>query len=319
MISNTKYPLSKLAFGCEPLGGTDWGKVDMAQIRKSIEYAYDNGINIFDVADVYGLGNAEIELAKALGPRIREAFIITKFGVRWEYKGNSERARTFKDSSPKYMVQALESSLRRLKLDVIPMYFIHWPDDNIKLEDSIAALELVKAEGKILNYGISNFFNFNETLFSKYNISAFQGPLSLLDFERSISIFKAAMKTGVKTFSYGPLAQGLLSGKFDQNMNFDINDRRSRLPHFQLEQWENNNKILESLSFISSSYNKSISQIAIRWVIDNFDIDSVIIGAKNCDQVKINIETLDFTLKKSDLDLLNKVCGYESLESKPIA
>lgn len=312
MNINTKYPLSKLTFGCEPLGGTDWGKIDISEIRKSIEFAFDHGINAFDVADVYGLGNAEMELSKALGLKIKEAFVITKFGVRWEYNENGNRASTYKDSSPKYMIQALESSLRRLKLDCIPLYFIHWPDNNTKLDETIEALEKVKSEGKISNYGISNFFNFeNETLFRKYKISAFQGPLNLIDFKRAINIFNSAKKAGVTTFSYGPLAQGLLTGKFNQFTKFEVDDRRSRLPHFQLGEWDSNNKILEILSSISHNYNKSISQIAIRWIIDNCNIDSVIIGAKNISQVRSNIETINFNLEQDDIQILNNIIGYD--------
>ena len=315
MNINTKYPLSKLTFGCEPLGGTDWGKIDISEIRKSIEFAFDHGINTFDVADVYGLGNAEMELSKALGLKIKEAFIITKFGIRWEYNENGNRASTYKDSSPNYMIQALESSLRRLKIDCIPLYFIHWPDDNTKLDETIEALEKVKSEGKILNYGISNFFNFeNEALFRKYKISAFQGPLNLIDFKRAINVFDSAKKAGATTFSYGPLAQGLLTGKFNQFTKFEIDDRRSRLSHFQLEEWDLNNKLLETLSSISSNYNKSVSQIAIRWVIDNCDIDSVIVGAKNISQVKSNLETLEFILQKNDIELLDEISGFDSCE-----
>lgn len=311
MKINTKYPLSKLTFGCEPLGGADWGKIDLAEIRESIEFAFDLGINVFDVADVYGLGNAEIELAKALGPKIREAFIITKFGVRWENNEQGNRAITYKDASPKYMLYALESSLRRLKLDTIPLYFIHWPDDKTLLEDTIDALDKVKAEGKIMNYGISNFFNFDYESFSqKQNISAYQGPLNLIDFKRSINVFKSAKRASVTTFSYGPLAQGLLTGKFNQSTKFDLDDRRSRLPHFQNENWDINNQILHSLNQISKKYNKSPSQIAIRWVIDNCNIDSVITGAKSRDQVSSNIETLNFILECDDIELLNNVIGY---------
>ena len=83
------------------------------------------------------------------------------------------------------------------------------------------------------------------------------------------------------------------------------------MPHFQLEEWDSNNKILEVLSSISYKYNKSISQIAIRWVIDNCNIDSVIIGAKNISQVRSNIETFDFKLEQDDIQILNNIVGYD--------
>jgi aryl-alcohol dehydrogenase-like predicted oxidoreductase len=312
MNINTRHPLSELTFGCEPLGATDSGAIDITEIRKAIEYAFGCGINVFDVADVYGLGNAELELKKALGNKIKEAFIITKFGVRWDLNDGGGRARTFRDSSPKYMVKALEESLRRLELDTIPLYLVHWPDNDTNLDDTIEALEKVKSDGKIMNYGVSNFFNFNnETLFNKYDISAFQGPLNLIDFERSKNVFNSARNAGVKTFSYGPLAQGLLTGKFNKFTKFHQNDRRSRLSHFQLGQWEMNEKILDGLNTIASINGKSISQIAIRWVLDNCKINSVIIGAKNIEQVISNNKTLNFALSKDEINLLNEIIGYK--------
>lgn len=311
MNINTRYPLSELTFGCEPLGGTDWGEVDINEIRKAINFAFDSGINVFDVADVYGLGNAELELKKALGDKIKEAFIITKFGVRWYSNSDIGRAKTFKDSSPKYMVQALEASLRRLELDTIPLYLVHWPDNETNLDDTIEALDKVKSEGKVMNYGISNFFNFNETLFKKYSISGFQGPLNLIDFDRSVNVFNSAKNAEVMTFSYGALAQGLLTGKFDKFTKFNQNDRRSRLSHFQPSQWQKNAKILDGLNNVATIKEKSISQIAIRWVLDNCKIDSVIIGAKNIEQVKSNNETLNFVLSKDELIFLNEIIGYK--------
>lgn len=313
-MKNNSSQISKLAFGCEPLGGTDWGTVNIKEIHRAIQYAFDCGISAFDVADVYGLGKAELELSKALGSKIREAFIITKYGVRWENKNLGERAKTYIDNSPEYMIKALESSLKRLNLEAIPLYFIHWPDEKTKLEVIVEALEKIKQEGKILNYGVSNLFKIEDLNEFKTNkLFAYQGPLNLVDFKRSLAAFEVAKKYGMKTFSYGPLAQGLLTGKFNKKSKFEMNDRRSRLPHFHPDQWYENNKILEVLNQISLQYDKSISQIAIRWVMDNCAINSVIVGAKNCEQVKSNIETLNFKLEKNDIDIINKVVGYESI------
>lgn len=312
MKFSIKYPVSKLAFGCEPLGGTDWGQIDLNEIRSAISFALELGINVFDVADVYGLGRAEEELSKTLGKKINDVFIITKFGVRWENESINKRARTYKDASPEYMIKALEGSLRRLKVDTIPLYLIHWPDGKTNVEDTLDALEKQKNKGKILNYGISNFFTEDtKNLFENFNVSAYQGPLNLLDYSRTDSIFKIAAQFKIKTFSYGPLAQGLLTGKFDNKTKFELNDRRYRLPHFQQDHWDLNNKILNALADISIKKNKTISQVAIRWVIDNFNIDSVIIGAKSRKQVELNIGALNFQLENSEIETLNSIIGYK--------
>jgi aryl-alcohol dehydrogenase-like predicted oxidoreductase len=306
-----KSKISRITFGCEPLGGTDWGNFDLNEVHKAIKRAVERGINSFDVADVYGLGKAEIELSKALGSYRKEAFIISKFGVRWDQSTEGGRAKTYLDSSPNYLFKALENSLKRLKIDAIPLYLVHWPDENTKIEDTLMALEKVKKEGKIIQFGISNFFS--QSLykrFTDFNISAIQVPLNLIDFKRSENVFKEAKNQNVSTLSYGPLAQGLLSGKYNLMTNFDKSDRRSRLAHFQSCQWPNNLKIIQTLDNLSDKYDKSISQIAIRWVIDNFNIDSVIVGAKNVNQIESNIDTLNFKLEKDDIDFLNKIVGY---------
>jgi aryl-alcohol dehydrogenase-like predicted oxidoreductase len=149
--------VSRIIFGCEALGGTDWGKVDVPAVQAAVAHAWDRGINTFDVADVYGLGRAETALAEALGPRRHDAVIITKFGVNWRQGKNGGRAETFRDASPAHAKKAAENSLRRLKIDCIPLYLVHWPDPRTPLADTRAALEELKAAGKIRRYGLSNF------------------------------------------------------------------------------------------------------------------------------------------------------------------
>ena len=156
-LNYSYYPPSRLTIGCEPLGGNDWGKYDVGEVRKTISMAIDYGITSFDTADVYGLGKSEEELSKALGEDRHKAFIISKVGVRWEKNVKSQRSKTFKDSSPEYIRTALENSLRRLRVEAIPLYMVHWPDKKSSNNNVMECLESLKVSGKILNYGISNF------------------------------------------------------------------------------------------------------------------------------------------------------------------
>ncbi len=299
---------TKLVLGCEPLGGTDWGKVNKSEVYKSIRRALDFGINTFDIADVYGLGKAEMELSKVLGKDRKNAFIITKFGIRWEAPVGRNRAFTYRDSSADYMNNALDASLKRLKIDTIPLYFIHWPDSKCNLENTIEALERAKEKGKIVNYGLSNF-NIEaipDHIFKDYSISAYQGCMNIVEAERDLKNFKKAIAHNLTTFGYGPLAQGLLSGKYNQYSNFDQSDRRFRLPHFQNGNWENNRSILDLLQILSKKYNKSISQLAIRWAFDGYKVvDCVIAGAKTPDQVEKNYGSLGFELSINDIQMIN--------------
>jgi myo-inositol catabolism protein IolS len=301
-------PPSRMAMGCEPLGGIDWGIFDIKLARRAVKTAWDNGITTFDTADVYGLGQGEEELSKALGKRKHEAFIITKFGVRWHKNSLGGRAKTYKDASPSYLVTALEDSLSRLKVDAISLYLVHWPDKNTNIEDTLFALEKIRQEGKILNYGLSNFDPETiDTVANLYPISAIEGPYSLIDRNRGGPMFEMARKHSITCFAYGPFAQGLLTGKFTRQTVFSPNDRRSRLPHFSKKKWEHNMTILNTLKELSHSYQKTPAQIAIRWVLDSGNIDIVIAGAKSPIQVKDNANSLYFKLSPEDVQKLNKV------------
>ena len=110
------------------------------------------GVNLFDTADVYGLGHSEELLAETLGSRRKEVVLCSKFGVKWDNSG-----RTLMDVSPAYLRKALEASLRRLRVDCIPLYYIHWPDGVTPLSETVAELERARGEGKIRWIGVSNF------------------------------------------------------------------------------------------------------------------------------------------------------------------
>ena len=305
-LNYSYYPPSRLTIGCEPLGGTDWGKYDISEVRKTISMAIDYGITSFDTADVYGLGKSEEELSKALGEDRHKAFIISKFGVRWEEDMHSKRSKTFKDSSPKYIRTALENSLRRLRVETIPLYMVHWPDKKLSNNIVMDCLDSLKVSGKILNYGISNFDrNSIKSIAENWELSSIQDSFNLIDYEKNLSIFRNARSLKLSTFSYGTLAQGLLSNKFSQYPLFPSNDRRSRLTNFRKDNWDENKKKITKLNLVAQKYDKPCSSIAIRWALDSGYIDSAIVGVKNIGQLKENICSLDWNLTKEDISLLS--------------
>jgi aryl-alcohol dehydrogenase-like predicted oxidoreductase len=301
-LKSSGFEITPLGLGCEPLGGTDWGNIDLVQARAAVVRAFELGVRVFDTADVYGLGRSEIELSKALGANRHKATIITKFGIRWEGYGEKERAVTYKDSSPSYLMEAVENSLRRLRIDTIPLYLIHWPDQNTLIDDTLDALDRLKTQGKIISYGLSNFDHKSiESLVQKYNVSAVELPYNLVErakLEQASNILKTS---NILSFSYAPLAQGLLTGKYTSNTKFDNSDRRYRLPQFSPQMWKRNKKLLDSLESLGEKYSKTISQVALRWVLDSGRVDSVIVGAKSSKQVEENYSSLGWSLAKEDI------------------
>ena len=125
--------ISPICFGCEPLGGTDWGDINVGDIENAIHKALDLGINFFDTAGVYGLGLSEERLSKILGNRRNDVIIATKGGLTWK-ESQLDRSVVIKDSSPLAIKKDIECSLRRLRLETLPIFFVHWPDINTQLK-----------------------------------------------------------------------------------------------------------------------------------------------------------------------------------------
>lgn len=301
MLSNTDLKVSRITLGCEVLGGADWGYVDHESAIDTVKCALELGINTFDTADVYGLGRSEEELSRALGYRRHDVIVITKGGVNWIQEGSSSRANTFYDSSPQHISKSIDDSLRRLRLDCVPIYLIHWPDPNTPVSETIETLLKCQKAGKIRYYGLSNFpISLIEDAHRFGILSTLEVKYSLLDTSAELDMFPWAQTHGVGIFAYGVLAQGLLSGKYDSDSEFELTDRRHRLEHFKRSSWATNEPILNRLAAVSSRYGKPMSQVSIRWVLDHPAVSSVIIGAKTPKQLQSNVSALMWRLMNQD-------------------
>ena len=151
-LNNTNLEISRIGFGCWAIGGHGYGQVEETDAIAAIRKAVGEGINFFDTADVYGFGQSEKILSKALGHTRHKVVIATKFGVNWNDEGE-----TFKDISAKHVKEAVEASLKRLEIESIPLYQVHWYDGKTPIEETLEVLNKCKKEGKIQNIGVSNF------------------------------------------------------------------------------------------------------------------------------------------------------------------
>lgn len=302
--------VSRLTLGCEALGGTDWGDYEIADVVRAIDAAWELGINAFDVADVYGLGLAEERLASALGARRHDAVLITKFGVAWEGGGPGRRARIYSDASPEHLREALSASLRRLRVDCIPVYLVHRPDSRIPLDVTLEGLERCRAEGKIRCYGLSNFTS--ETVgaaFGRPGLAALENQYSLVD-RRCEALFSEASRRGVGVLAYGTLAHGFLTGKYSAESRFPESDRRHRQEVFSEEGWRCNKGILESLRGIAGRLGRPCAQVALRWALGGGIVTSAIVGAKSAEQVADLVSSLSCPLTDGDREVLSASKGH---------
>jgi aryl-alcohol dehydrogenase-like predicted oxidoreductase len=200
---------------------------------------------------------------------------------------------------------AIEQSLRRLRIESIPLYLVHWPDPNTPLDETLRYLEQARMAGKIMAYGLSNFgFPALRGALAFADIAALEGPLSLLSPESDLKQYTDTRGLNVNTLTYGPLAQGLLTGKYTAHSVFDSSDRRHRLGQFSVNAYNTNRHVLEALAHVSRELGRSPAEVAIRWVMDTGASTSVIFGAKAPSQVLENHSALSWSLAPAHLERL---------------
>jgi aryl-alcohol dehydrogenase-like predicted oxidoreductase len=289
--------------GC-PMGGYGWGATNENDFLTAIDTAIGNGVNFFDTADTYGLGQSELTLAKGIKNRRNEVIIQSKFGVR------IIDGKTVYDNSPQYMREALEKSLTRLNTDYVDIYVIHYRDET-PIEEVVDGLKTLQKEGKVRYFGLSNIQKekLNELLPYKNLFVNFQNEYSLACRKFEEDIFYVSDTLNATPLTWGSLGQGILTGKYDINTKFDSNDRRSReiYVNFHGEKLKKNLEIVETLKPIAAAHNKTIASTAIRFILDNIPESVVIAGVKNEKQMLSNLDALDWHLTKQELEILNEV------------
>ena len=305
-IKKTDLNVSALCMGGCPLGGYGWGDVSRQELINAVRVAMENGINFFDTADTYGLGESERTLAEALGSDLNNAVITTKFGVR------VENGKTFYDNSREYIFKAVEGSLKRLNRDYIDLYQVHYRDGKTPLSDVAESLEILKQQGKIRYYGLSNIHKEDMEELKQFDNNpfvSFQDEYSLACRKNENDMFCFRDEFNMTPFTWGSLGQGILSGKYDKNCKFETNDRRSRdiYVNFHGEKLLKNLEIVEVLKEIANETGKSVSSVAIRWILDYLKDSVVIVGAKTPKQVLQNAESLSFTLTNEQIARLENI------------
>ena len=302
-LGSTNLEVSRIGFGCWAIGGHGYGSVDDSKSIKAIQKALDMGVNFFDTADVYGFGHSEEILGKALGGKRNEVIIATKFGVNWD-----KNKRTFKDCSPERVVEALEASLRRLKIDCIPLYQIHWHDEKTPIEDVMGTLLKCRDAGKILHIGCCNF---SKDLILKASeilrVESYQCLYNLAKRQNENIIKDSSEELGISMLAYGVIGRGVFSAKYNKDSQFGENDTRMNDSDFHGAQYDKNILIAEKLSEIGKKYGKSPAQVAIRWVLENSNVTCAITGSKTPEQVYENVGSTGWSLDQSDMELIDSV------------
>ncbi len=297
----TDLEISRIGFGCWAIGGHGYGKVDDKESMEAVRKALDLGINFFDTADVYGFGHSEEILGKALGTKRNDVIIATKFGVHWDSAG-----RTFRDCSAKKVFEALDHSLKRLKVETILLYQIHWPDPHTPLPETMEALLQCQKAGKIKYIGLSNFEEgVIEPIQKIGRVESLQSCYNLIDRQVEKDILFCCQKFKMAFLAHTPLARGLLSAKYRAGHLFSEMDTRNRSHYFSGDQFHKNTKLLTTLRAIGERYSKTPSQVALRWILDNPMVSCAVVGIKSLEQLNENIGSVNWCLSSEDLESLS--------------
>lgn len=311
-LKNSDLVVSRLCMGGCPMGGYDWGDTNEQDFIDAIHTALDNGVNFFDTADTYGLGQSEITLGKGLGNRRSKVIIESKFGVR------RINGKTIYDNSPDYIEEALNATLERLGTDYLDIYTIHYRDGKTPLKDVVNKLIELRDKGKIRYFGISNFNkqDFDELKQFKGMFVNCQNEFSLACRKNEKDLIGASKLINVNPMTWGSLGQGILTGKYDINSTFGQNDRRRRdvYINFHGKKLEHNLKIVEYLKQVAANHKKSVAACAIRFILDYIPESIVLAGVKKPSQLLSNVEAMGWHLTKEEFNTLNKLSLEENNE-----
>jgi len=304
-LKNSDLRVSRLCMGGCPMGGHGWGIVQEQELVNAVHAALERGVNFFDTADTYGLGQSERTLGRALGSRRQKAIIGSKFGVR------VENHVTFYDNSPQWIRTACENSLRRLGTDYIDLYQMHYRDGRTEIGTVLETLEQLRQEGKIRYFGLCNLTRKDlgdlQAYKGKFVSIQDQYSLACRDFEEDILTLSQELE--LNPLTWGSLGQGVLTGKYDRYATFGSDDRRSReiYVNFHGEKLLKNLEIVEHMRRIAAGYGKPVSALAVRFILDHLPDSVVLCGTKRPEQILTNAQAMDWKLSDSDLAHLEAI------------
>jgi aryl-alcohol dehydrogenase-like predicted oxidoreductase len=298
-LGATRLEVTPLAYGTWQFGG-DWGPVDERAAMAAIGHARSLGINFFDTAQAYGFGRSERLLGRALAADLRSArdsvVIATKGGLRMDGEN------LVRDASPAWLRKGAEASLDALGTDYIDLYQVHWPDPQIPIGETAAALAELVREGLIRHVGVSNYTTAQiEQFATVLPVETIQPPYHLFRRDIEAELLPYAAARGIGVLAYGPLAHGLLGGAITAATTFAVCDWRAHSPAFTGDGFARNLQVVEALRAFAARRGATIAQLAVAWVLAHPAVQVAIVGARTPAHLAENLGALDLTLSQADL------------------
>jgi aryl-alcohol dehydrogenase-like predicted oxidoreductase len=314
ILGSTGLKVSEIGYGTWGLGGDSYGYVDDNESKKALRFAFENGVNFYDTADLYGNGHSE-EILGDTFKNIRDKVIIATKGGTLPHHGFDMP----QDFSPQYLRKALERSLKRLKTDYIDLYQLHSPKiEDIEDENAISTLKAFQKEGKIRFFGISARSPQDGLMvIEKFGINVIQVNFNMID-QRSIEIglFEVAGKLDVGVIARTPFCFGYLTGTLTGSEQFNSLDHRANWPKEQLRQWA---KTPDLFAFLNTDKKRTFAHLALQFCLSDEAVSTVIPGMMNVNEVRENIKAVQMPpLSSEELDFIQEVYQSHNFYDKSI-
>jgi aryl-alcohol dehydrogenase-like predicted oxidoreductase len=301
-LGNTGVALTTVGLGTWAHGGGDWafswGPQDDETSIRTVLAALDAGINWVDCAAVYGLGHAEEVLGRALKDVTKRPFVATKCGLVWDDQGRVSNRLT-RDS----VRRECEDSLRRLGIDTIDLYQIHWPNPDPQIEEGWTAIAELAAEGKVRYAGVSNFpVEAMRRCLPIHPIASLQPPYSMLRRDIEAEHIDFCREHGIGIIAYSPMEKGLLTGKItaERVQGLPPDDHRRRDPKFREPQLFAILRRVEHLRPIAERHGTTLAQLAVAWVCLRPEVTAAIVGARSPEQIRDTAQAMQLSLSADD-------------------
>jgi aryl-alcohol dehydrogenase-like predicted oxidoreductase len=313
-LGNSDLFITPIGFGAWAIGGSGWefawGSQDDSESIAAIHEGLDSGINWIDTAAVYGLGHSEQVVARALEGVRDRPYVFTKCSMVWDDPqkiGHSLKADSIR--------RECEASLRRLRVETIDLYQIHWPDPDEDIEEGWATLAALKKEGKVRHIGVSNF---NVAQMKRAQaiapITSLQPRYSLLHREIEEEILPFAARQNIGVIAYSPMASGLLTGAMTRARiaGLPADDWRKHHPDFQEPRLSGNLRIVSLLRTIGRRHGRTPAEVAVAWALHNSAVTAAIVGARRPGQIRGVMGAADFQLSPREFGEIEALSAKEA-------
>jgi aryl-alcohol dehydrogenase-like predicted oxidoreductase len=317
-LGQSDLKLSVISFGAWAAGGWMWGGTERKDAIQAIRAAYDQGVTSIDTAPIYGQGHSEVITGEAIGELPRDKVqILTKYGLRWDLnKGafyfsskdnNGKDIDIYKYASKESIIKECEDSLKRLRTDYIDLYQIHWPDPTTPIDESMEAVNLLIEQGKVRYSGVCNYNVDQMQEAVKYsNLVSDQVKYSMVSRDIEKELVPWLIEKNISVLAYSPLERGLLTGKMKAGHLFAEGDHRSGMASFKEENIKKANQFLDKVKHLAEEKNATLSQLVLRWTIEQPGITIALAGARNAQQAVQNAKTIEVKLSKDELAFISK-------------